>query len=323
MGLPAKKLDSQGGSPSRPSASKAVSPKIVQLNKGDILFKEGDRSRAMYILQEGSLRLFKKKGAGCIELAVIHHGEVIGELAFFDGEPRSASAEALSPCKLIVISFEQMQAQLSHLPSWLKSIIESVVKRLRQASTKVKQLENAGVQYYSSDGKAAVYNYMLWPDVLKFLASLLLVASRYGKDNGKGEKSVNPTHFQLIASSMFGAPLSKLMDFLDVLQEQDLVRMEQEGDQFTIIVQHMDILDASMHYIHTEQNKDERKRIFISKPCLKLLKAAYAESNGKTPDENGICEISIKKAVSRIYGENVVESLVLNENWSADRKSVV
>ena len=90
-------------------------PKIVVLNKGDILFKEGERSRGMYILQEGSLRLYKKKGQGFIELAVIHSGEVIGELAFFDGEPRSASAEALSACKLIMVSFEQMEKQLGLL----------------------------------------------------------------------------------------------------------------------------------------------------------------------------------------------------------------
>jgi len=314
MGSPLVKNPVQKKAPPAKRKAAAPPPKVLNLQKGDILFKEGDRSRAMYILQEGSLRLFKKKGAGCIELAVIHHGEVIGEMAFFDGEPRSASAEALAPCKLLVISFEQMSLSLTRLPSWLSSLIQSVVKRLRVTSTKVKQLENAGVQYYSGS-KAATYQYMALSEVLRFLAALLLSASRYGKDNGRGEKTVSPNTFQLIAVNMFGAPLSKLMDFLDVLQEEDFVRLEKQDNQFTIVIQHVEFIDSAMHYVHNQNTKEDNKKTKISIPCMKLLRAVYGATNGKKPDEKGLCEISLKVAVKKMYGPAQVDSLVINENW--------
>jgi CRP-like cAMP-binding protein len=205
-------------------------PKVVVLNKGDILFKEGERSRGMYILQEGSLRLYKKKGQGFIELAVIHSGEVIGELAFFDGEPRSASAEALSQCKLIMVSFEQMEKQLGMLPNWLTSLIQSVVKRLRAASTKVKQLESSSVSYYGSGGNAT-YLYLMLPDVLKFMASMVLVASRHGKEGKNGHVTIGPSILEMVASKMLGAPISKLMDFLDVLQDEKFIKLQKSDDE--------------------------------------------------------------------------------------------
>ena len=54
---------------------------IKHLDKGDILVKEGDQSGCMYWLQTGSLRLFKKKGNGFIELGIIHAGELVAEIS--------------------------------------------------------------------------------------------------------------------------------------------------------------------------------------------------------------------------------------------------
>jgi len=297
--------------PAKPAVN---ATKKVRLNKGDILFREGERSRAMFILQEGSLRLFKKKGQGAIELAVIHRGEVIGEMAFFDGEPRSASAEALSPCKLQMISFDVMQKQLEALPSWVATLIQCVVKRLRATSTKVKQLESNSITY--SVGKAGTYVYFSNQDILKFMASLILVSSRYGKDNGKGEKIVNPTFFQLIASSMFLAPLSKLMDFLDIMQEQGLVSMEKHDDTFSIIVHQLDLIDSIMHFIYKENNKADNKKLKITINCLKLLRCAYKFSkNMKGDGETGSCTISLKSAVEKYYPPEKAAALLSADNW--------
>jgi len=50
------------------------------------------------LVKTGMIRLFKKKGDSQIELDTIHSGQVVGELAFLDGNPRSASGEALTDC---------------------------------------------------------------------------------------------------------------------------------------------------------------------------------------------------------------------------------
>ena len=103
MGLAAKKIS---GPPQ----------KKIHLKKGDLLFKEGDGSRSMFFLKSGIIRIFKKKGDSDIEIEMIHSGQVLGELAFLDGNPRSASGEAMSPCELIEISGETFTQTLKIMP---------------------------------------------------------------------------------------------------------------------------------------------------------------------------------------------------------------
>ena len=71
---------------------------LKKLEQNEILFNDGEHADSLYIIQRGQLRLFKPKGKGFIEIAVLRAGEVIGEMAYFDednGRKRSCSASAL------------------------------------------------------------------------------------------------------------------------------------------------------------------------------------------------------------------------------------
>jgi CRP/FNR family transcriptional regulator, cyclic AMP receptor protein len=75
------------------------------VGKGQMLFWQDDPGEAMFVLLEGSVRLLVRSRDG--ELIELHRHEapaVFGELALLDGEPRSASAEAVQPCTLLVVT---------------------------------------------------------------------------------------------------------------------------------------------------------------------------------------------------------------------------
>ena len=67
-----------------------VEQKSVKNNRyfqhGEILFHEKDKADSLFIVQKGSVRLFLKKGAGYIDLAMVKAGEVIGEMGYFDSQ---------------------------------------------------------------------------------------------------------------------------------------------------------------------------------------------------------------------------------------------
>jgi len=65
------------------------------LKKGDVLFREGDPSDAMYVIKKGRIGILKNKGSSEVTLAELVPGEMLGEMAFFDNKPRSASAKAV------------------------------------------------------------------------------------------------------------------------------------------------------------------------------------------------------------------------------------
>ena len=100
---------------------------IKTLKPGEILFNDGENADSLFIIQKGQVRLFKPKGKGFVELAVLRSGEVIGEMAYFDEEPngkkRSCSAAAITPVEIIEISFAAFGKTMQSLNPWFKTII--------------------------------------------------------------------------------------------------------------------------------------------------------------------------------------------------------
>ena len=72
--------------PSKPQAAPTApgrepapqSQGVVRLRKGEMLFEEGDNAGSMYLIRQGSIRVFKKKGDGDIEIETIRANQLIG-----------------------------------------------------------------------------------------------------------------------------------------------------------------------------------------------------------------------------------------------------
>src|SRR4029077_3396227 len=100
-----------------------MSNAIKKLNKGEFLFREGDSSDAIYVIKSGRLAITKAKGSGEIILAEKKNGEMLGEMAFFDRNPRSAGAKALQDTEVITLRFTALYAQFKTFPGWLKAVV--------------------------------------------------------------------------------------------------------------------------------------------------------------------------------------------------------
>ena len=71
---------------------------------GSFVFKEGDHSAAMYVIESGEVAIIKRDEHHQYLLRRMHAGDCIGEMALFDFMPRSASAYALKDTKMITIT---------------------------------------------------------------------------------------------------------------------------------------------------------------------------------------------------------------------------
>ncbi|MFM7181014.1 MAG: cyclic nucleotide-binding domain-containing protein [Verrucomicrobiales bacterium] len=65
-----------------------------EFRAGEMVFREGDRSDAMFIVASGKVVIFKSGDGGESKLAEVGPMGVFGELGYFAGEPRSASLRA-------------------------------------------------------------------------------------------------------------------------------------------------------------------------------------------------------------------------------------
>ncbi len=97
---------------------------------GDTLMKEGDPSDSVYFLKEGSLNVFVNRS----KVGQIKPGEFVGEMAFIDESPRSATVIAASEAELVQISKASFEAAIKDNPLWLQQFIKNLIKRIRSSN---------------------------------------------------------------------------------------------------------------------------------------------------------------------------------------------
>jgi len=275
----------------------------IQLKKGMMLFTEGEMSRSMYFLKSGMIRIFKKKGDSQIEIDTIHAGQIIGELAFLDGNPRSAGGEALTDCTLVDISAQNFIETMAKLPDWLKLLMKTLVGRLRTASTRLKQLEEASMSYdYGKDGKKGPhFVYLSTIDVLKLLTGVLVVSARNGTKETDGI-NVRVGLLQRYCNQIMGVPVAKITDMLDVLEKCDIIKQTGKDDGSKCFLKDIDFLEKYIAWQNEENLKESAKRrVITAKGFVNIaLIVKYMGQPSKDTEGNATINLAEVKAKAKV-----------------------
>jgi putative ABC transport system ATP-binding protein len=88
-------------------------PQIVEYGAGELIFEQGTRGELVYVVEAGRVEIARKHADGTSErLAEIAIGEYFGELGPLLGFPRSASARALTPVRLMAYNVHDFREQV-------------------------------------------------------------------------------------------------------------------------------------------------------------------------------------------------------------------
>lgn len=111
----------------------AARARIRTLDAGETIFAIGSPGDHMMAVLSGNVRISLPSNDGKeLLLAIIHPGEVFGELAVLDGKDRSADAMAESACTLAILDRREILSFFERNPAaWLK-IVEVLCHRLRR-----------------------------------------------------------------------------------------------------------------------------------------------------------------------------------------------
>jgi CRP/FNR family transcriptional regulator, cyclic AMP receptor protein len=99
----------------------------VERPKGTIIFKEGERADAMYLILKGRVRLHKDGQ----EILVAGEREAFGTWALFDTEPRIMTATAIEEVQLLKIDQEEFYDLLADHIEITQSIFRALVQRIK------------------------------------------------------------------------------------------------------------------------------------------------------------------------------------------------
>src|SRR5947207_3916167 len=125
-----------------PHELEKLAEEIDQVNypAGETIFNEHDRGDALYILEEGSVRIWVyDEDVKDVTLAQLKPGDFFGELAVLDRGERSSSATAITDIHLHRLSSDDFQKFLLEHPDASIDVICEIAARMRQTNQLVSQ----------------------------------------------------------------------------------------------------------------------------------------------------------------------------------------
>jgi CRP/FNR family transcriptional regulator, cyclic AMP receptor protein len=106
---------------------------VRSYDAGETIFTKGSPGKQMMAVLQGSVRIGVNSidGRGIV-LAILHPGEVFGEIALLDGKDRTADAIAMTACSIAVLGRRDILDFLERYPAGWLYIVSVLCDRLRK-----------------------------------------------------------------------------------------------------------------------------------------------------------------------------------------------
>ena len=99
---------------------------------GDLIFRDGARGDGFYLVEKGSVEIYKTAPNGQkIVIGKIGPGGIFGEMSAIDDEPRMANAAALEPTTCRVIPPSVLKKKVASSDRLVQAIIRVFMQNIR------------------------------------------------------------------------------------------------------------------------------------------------------------------------------------------------
>jgi CRP/FNR family transcriptional regulator/CRP/FNR family cyclic AMP-dependent transcriptional regulator len=166
----------------------------------EVVFEQGEPGDAMFIIRTGRVRIYTRGDSGReLTLNVYGEGDFFGEFSLIDGEPRSASAEAIEFTDALVLHHQDLIDILSVHPEIAISLMRGLVSRLRYTTEYAEDLA-----FLSVNGRVA--------------SRLLELMERYGRQAEDGVTIGVPVTIPDLAGLTVAPPeiVQRILDFYEL-----------------------------------------------------------------------------------------------------------
>ena len=130
----------------------------LELAPGDLLAAEGEPGDAVFVVMTGELQVVKRSRTTDVPIAVLGPGEIVGEMAIFESQPRNASVRALVPTRVIRIGRDEILAILRTRPTATLSMLRTLLGRLRNTESMLRERDKLAALGTLSAGLAHELN---------------------------------------------------------------------------------------------------------------------------------------------------------------------
>jgi CRP/FNR family cyclic AMP-dependent transcriptional regulator len=203
-----------------------VAGKNQVFKEGDILFQQGDPADCMYLVRNGALDVYIAKDDGNLTLATLDTGAIVGEMAFFDNKPRSASVRAAQTTEVTKITRADFDKLLTQVPKWMVTMMQSLSGRLRSTNERLQKLEEA--QLTAAGGPILPNQRFPFQILLKTLRTINLSILKDGEREGR-EHTVPLDNLRELWAELVAEEPEILNNILKKLQAFGMISMKKNS----------------------------------------------------------------------------------------------
>jgi CRP-like cAMP-binding protein len=123
-----------------PDQWRVVGPYLTRhdIRAGDLLIKQGDSDRSLYLLSQGTLQVFVSGGTpGSSKIAILRAGSIVGEPGLFIDGPRMANVEAMTACVVWALRGPRLEELAMRVPALALELLRAAggVMAIRMRAT--------------------------------------------------------------------------------------------------------------------------------------------------------------------------------------------
>lgn len=99
----------------------------IDVPAGKVLTREGLSGREFFVILEGTVSVDRSGQT----VATLGPGDFLGEIALIDGGPRTATATAVTACRLLVLAHREFDSLLAGHVEVRAAVLEALALRVR------------------------------------------------------------------------------------------------------------------------------------------------------------------------------------------------
>lgn len=108
---------------------------------GEVIVRQGEMGDAMFVIQDGQLEILLEKDGRETRIRVAGKDELIGEMAVFEHEARSATVRALGDARVLTVDRKNFLRRINEDPSLAFRLVETMSRRVRELSEEIAKLK--------------------------------------------------------------------------------------------------------------------------------------------------------------------------------------
>lgn len=105
-----------------------------------VIFREGELGNTLFVVESGSVLIWRGSPESRVEIGIIPKGGVFGEMAVFDGKPRMASASAIEDTVLLQIEGTHVREALGRADPVVGKLLRVVLESARDLGEQLYRL---------------------------------------------------------------------------------------------------------------------------------------------------------------------------------------